>query len=106
MRSRLVCLRFAFAAHLPERCPRPRNVNGCFVAAALCLLLAAPATPRADDKPEWKTLFDGKTLAGWKSADLGGDGAVTVRDGALILSRGKPMTGLVYTRGDFPKTGY
>src|SRR5436190_668960 len=37
--------------------------------AVLTLLFVVPATPRADDKPEWKVLFDAKTLAGWKSAD-------------------------------------
>jgi hypothetical protein len=57
-------------------------------------------------KVEWKTLFDGKTLNGWKSAQLSDQGKVLVKDGALVLEKGGPMTALAYARDDFPKMDY
>jgi hypothetical protein len=56
---------------------------------------AAPATPPAA-ADEWESLFDGKTLAGWKEADFAGRGEVKVADGALVLGLGV-MTGVTYT---------
>lgn len=35
-----------------------------------------------------------------------GSGGVHVRDRALVLEGGEPMTGVVYARGDFPKADY
>jgi hypothetical protein len=73
------------------------------------LLLAhrpAGADEKAKDAPVWKKLFDGKTLAGWKSADFAGKGKVHVTDGALVMEKGDRMTGATYTRGDFPKMDY
>jgi hypothetical protein len=72
-----------------------------FGAAAL-----SAADPPAKDKPAWKSLFDGKTLGSWKAADLGGDGKVHVKDGAIVMDEGKPMTGIVYSKADFPKMDY
>jgi hypothetical protein len=82
-------------------------------------MLATPTPPaRADetarkgpakdekDKDGWKTLFDGKTLDGWKAAQFGGEGKVYVKDGALVMEKGAVMTGVTYTRGDFPKMDY
>jgi len=76
---------------------------------ALCLpgvLPARPASPPST-RDGWKKLFDGKSLAGWKSADFGGgEGKVHVKDGALVMEQGKQMTGATYTRGDFPRMDY
>ena len=33
-------------------------------------------------------MFDGKTLAGWKVPEFGGEGVVHVKDGAVILEMG------------------
>ncbi|MFO0928612.1 MAG: DUF1080 domain-containing protein [Gemmataceae bacterium] len=55
---------------------------------------------------EWKTLFDGKTLKGWKASDFFGPGKVEVKDGAIVLHKGMQMTGVIYSGGDFPKTDY
>jgi hypothetical protein len=84
---------------------------------ALTVGLLLVSAARAADPPaeapasgkggaEWKALFDGKSLAGWKEADYTGGGKVHSQDGALVLDRGKVMTGVVYTRGDFPKMDY
>jgi hypothetical protein len=75
------------------------------------LLLGPPffspaADPPARDRAGWKSLFDGKTLSGWKVADYTGTGKVSVKDGTVVLEKGNQMTGIVYGRGDFPKMDY
>jgi hypothetical protein len=77
--------------------------------AVLFLILATPVLARAQEtkvKERWKALFDGKTLAAWKSANFGGEGEVYVKDGAIVLEQGNQMTGITYTRGDFPRINY
>jgi hypothetical protein len=46
---------------------------------------------------EWKSLFDGKTLNGWQAPKFGGEGPVTVKDGAIVMGIGNDMTGVTYT---------
>src|SRR6516165_9034143 len=53
-----------------------------------------------------RTLFDGESLNGWRPADFFGSGKVHVKDGVLVMERGKLMTGIFYTRNDFPKMDY
>jgi hypothetical protein len=53
----------------------------------------------------WKPMFDGKTLAGWKETPFTNHGTVTIEESAIVLSRGKPMTGVTWM-ADFPKSGY
>src|SRR5437764_14797502 len=48
----------------------------------------------------WQSLFDGKTLAGWKVTDFGGEGEVTVEEGQIILHMGQPLTGITIKAGD------
>jgi hypothetical protein len=62
--------------------------------------------PAEKDQAKWRPLFDGKSLAGWKAANFGGEGEVTVKDGAIVMEQGNDMTGVTYTRGDFPTTDY
>jgi hypothetical protein len=57
-------------------------------------------------KTPWKSLFDGKTLAGWKQAKFGGEGDVSVEKGAIVMEQGNDMTGVTYDKGDFPKINY
>jgi hypothetical protein len=73
-------------------------------AIAVALMLAGPLA--AEDKPAWKKLFDGETLANWKSADFGDEGKVHVKGGAIVLEKGKQMTGITYAGKDFPKVDY
>jgi hypothetical protein len=56
--------------------------------------------------PEWKPLFDGKSLDGWKKSYDRGSGKVEVKDGAILLGTGEKMTGITYDKKDFPKTDY
>ena len=88
------------------------------VAVAVCLLLLSRGTslsaeeekpadnPKTAEKPQVLVLFDGKTLEGWKTTEFGGEGAVEVKEGAVILNRGGSMTGITSTRKDLPKTNY
>jgi len=48
----------------------------------------------------WVSLFDGKTLDGWKITDFGGEGEVTVEDGVIIMRMGQPLTGITFKAGD------
>lgn len=50
-------------------------------------------------------LFDGSTLTGWEVTPFGGQGAVEIRNGALILSRGETLTGVTYL-GQVPAENY
>jgi hypothetical protein len=54
----------------------------------------------------WKSLFDGKSLDGWKSTPFVGEGKVFVRDGLIVMEKGEKLTGATYTKGDFPKRDY
>jgi len=77
------------------------------LALLAALVPFVPAVP-ADDKPksDWKPLFDGKTLDGWKKSYDRGSGKVEVKDRAIMLGTGEKMTGITYAKGDFPKTDY
>jgi hypothetical protein len=85
-------------------------LRAAWMILGLFLATAAPAEEKAKPSPEkkvdWKPLFDGKTLTGWKAAMFGGEGEVRVKDGMVILGTGNDMTGITYTRGDFPKIDY
>jgi hypothetical protein len=56
-------------------------------------------------EPPSKSLFDGKSLKGWKKTQFGGEGKVEVKDGRIVLHSGGPMTGITWTE-DFPKIDY
>jgi hypothetical protein len=63
---------------------------------------------RESDAPPvtWKPLFDGKSLAGWKVTNFGGQGEVQVEDGSLVLGMGSSLTGITSEQKDFPKCDY
>jgi len=69
---------------LPQPKERAMNRSRSVVVGLLTLLCAflfAGALAAQEDKPEWKPLMDGKTLAGWHKV---GDGEWTVEDGAFV----------------------
>ena len=85
------------------------NVSKMTVFALLLgfLLVAKTGFSQApNEKAEWKSLFDGKTLKGWKQSDFFKPGKSSVKDGAIILEKGTKMTGLTYDGKDFPKMNY
>jgi hypothetical protein len=66
-----------------------------------------PAPKAAADDKAWLSLFDGKTLAGWKSTEFGGEGDVTVQDGAIVMELGQDMSGITWAGKDpLPKNNY
>jgi hypothetical protein len=42
----------------------------------------------------WQSLFNGKSLQGWRETLFTGRGQVRVEGGTLVLGSGKPMTGV------------
>lgn len=76
----------------------------------LLLQVRAADTPKTNAPTvtlpeEGKSLFDGKTLAGWKITPFGGHGEVEVKDGQLRLPMGAMLTGVTYTN-PLPKIDY
>jgi hypothetical protein len=80
------------------------------ILGALLVFSSRAEEPRkaggAKTEPAWKSLFDGKSLGGWKATNFGGEGEVTIKDGAVLMEKGNDMTGITYTRGDFPRLNY
>jgi hypothetical protein len=70
--------------------------------ALLGLLLALAAA----DKPEWRPLFDGQTLDGWKQTDSGGGNEATIENGVIVIPMGERLSGITYAGGDGPKADY
>ena len=68
----------------------------------------APGKKEAEKKKDphaWRSMFDGKTLKGWKVPQFGGEGEVKVKDGLMVLEMGDPLTGITWA-GDLPKINY
>lgn len=85
----------------------------------LLLALAVSSAANADDKEKKSekpgkgrnknviSLFDGKTLKGWKLTEFGGDGEVSVKDGNLLLEQGADLTGITWADAKkIPRTNY
>jgi hypothetical protein len=66
----------------------------------IVLTVATVAICAEDEK--WISLFDGKTLTGWKSTEFGGEGEVKVEDGAIVMELGQDMTGVTWARKEAP----
>lgn len=69
--------------------------------AAIALL---PALACAQES-EWRPLFDGKTLGGWRQTPFNGNGPVKVEGGVLLLGPGAPLSGVTWSQ-PFPETNY
>ncbi|HUT35124.1 MAG TPA: protein kinase [Planctomycetota bacterium] len=66
--------------------------------------------PGAAEAPEagvWQSLFDGKTLEGWRKYEAAGQntGTLDAKNGQIVLGAGNPHAGLIWTQ-DFPKCDY
>jgi len=79
-----------------------RNTPAACLAAALAVSLLGLA-PGPQDKEGWVSLFDGKTLSDWTTAD-GTAGAWKVEDGAIKGSG--PASHLFSPRGDYKNFKY
>jgi|GEM_PF-2463018 len=68
-----------------------------------------PAETQKDNgagKETARSLFDGKSLGHWKRADFTGDAKVLVRDGMLVMERGEPLNGVIWTGPELPQSNY
>src|ERR1019366_2008859 len=98
-----------WAASSTERRPLPILP---LLLAALCLVAGSAAgqgqapEAAATQPPvgEWQSLFDGKSLAGWKETPFSGHGPVRIENEAIILGAGV-MTGVTWTKW-FPTSNY
>jgi hypothetical protein len=59
----------------------------------------------AAPEPAWQSLFDGKTLTGWKPAGYSGQGTVEIQKGTMVLGIGSDITGM-NVAGEVPKNNY
>ncbi len=69
---------------------------------------AKPLTPTTVPIGDWLTMFDGKSLTGWKTLkedSFALAGKVEVKDGAIVLGEGMPFTGIAWD-GEFPKENF
>ena len=85
--------------------------RGAASAAMLCLLVVVPGAGQEGRSPSAakireRSLFDGKSLEGWKKTDFAHPGDVKVEAGLIVLPTGRPMTGITSTRKDLPRTDY
>lgn len=69
------------------------------------ILLAAAAQVAEPAQQRWQNLFDGATLANWRVTDFGGQGAVSVQGGEIILDFGDDLTGITWAK-EFPRINY
>ncbi len=53
----------------------------------------------------WQSLFDGKTLTGWRETDFAGHGPSYCEFGTMALGEGAALTGVNWTN-PVPKSGY
>lgn len=63
-----------------------------------------PVAPDLDAQ-DWKSLFNGKTLEGWKETNFAGKGEARVKDGAIEIDMGLALSGVNYTKQP-PKINY
>jgi hypothetical protein len=75
------------------------------VVVSMCLG-ADDKGPAAKAKPQWRSLFDGKTLKGWKTTQFGAHGEAEVKDGQIFLPAGDPLTGITREKDDVPHLNY
>ena len=75
------------------------------VLVVACVSVAFAADEKAKQE-KWKPLFDGKTLAGWKTTEFGAHKEPLVENGALVLPAGDPLTGVTREKDDVPHVNY
>lgn len=70
------------------------------------LVLLTAALAAAQSPSDWRPMFDGKSLDGWKESDFLGRGKVTIEKGVLTLGYGA-LTGVTWAGAvPFPAAGY
>jgi len=78
----------------------------CLICLPGSKLLAEPPAQSPQPAENVISLFDGKTLSGWKVLDHAGTGGAEVKDGAIVLKQGEPITSIVWNGAELPKINY
>ena len=65
----------------------------------------APTTTEPEESRQWRSLFNGKDLDGWKVTNFGGEGEVFVEEGQVVITQGAELSG-IHTEQDIPKINY
>ncbi len=65
-------------------------------------LLGFAALPQS---APWRRMFDGRSLQGWGESSFIGRGKISVADGAIVIGRGKALTGITW-KEPFPHSNY
>ncbi|HVV01155.1 MAG TPA: DUF1080 domain-containing protein [Verrucomicrobiae bacterium] len=81
----------------------PASNSASLTEADLTKLAAEPSL--ALPPGEWRKLFDGDDLVGWRATDFAGHGDVECKHGMIVLGMGDPFTGVNYTNA-FPTENY
>ena len=93
-----------------RRAAQIRRVAVAVVACSVLVIALGADQPGQKDKPAGEpqklSLFDGKSLDGWKKTPFGGEGEVKIEDGAIVMSFGGSLTGITSTRKDLPTINY
>src|SRR5881396_527471 len=74
-------------------------------AVLLAVAVVSATSPVLSQGGDWQSLFDGKTLKGWKITDFAGHGEVNVENGQLLLHSGLMLTGVSWTN-EIPRSDY
>lgn len=96
-------------------CPRP-TANDVAPGSPPAPVAASPQTPVHPLHPvpvpggtvlsKEMSLFDGKSLSGWKITEFGGHGDVHVENGVLKIPMGADLSGITWTNGGLPNVDY
>lgn len=81
-------------------CRRALVIGGAALIARVARAAPKLAASRSRD------LFDGKTLGDWKATSFGGEGAVRVEKGHIVIGRGEPLSGISWAGAPLPKIDY
>ena len=81
-------------------------VPAALSALATSALAGPPASQPAPATFEPRALFDGESLKNWKVIDFAGGGEVRVEDGAITMTAGERLTGVVWTGDKLPNQNY
>lgn len=81
------------------------TVNDVFPRLVVLALLAGGMVNAQSKPTEWQSMFDGKTLQGWRETPYTDRGEVRVENGTIVLGTGKPLTGVNWS-GAFPHNNY
>jgi hypothetical protein len=104
--SALLALGFAgcTAQHKPDASTASTVGTAATVSTNQAPSRPKPTEPSPSTAQDEISLFDGKSLKGWRESDFAGHGEVTVEAGKILLGMGV-MTGVTWT-GDIPRMNY